>query len=88
MKCKVTLLARESNGLCPLLWFIREGIQVITQLSTKQDYENNSCTQFVPEVQNLCIKEGILFTRLLCSNDFTKSPPFLTLAIKLCIIQC
>ena len=58
MKCKVTQLARESNGLCPLLWFIREGIQVITQLSTKQDYENNSCTQFAPEVQNLTLKKA------------------------------
>ena len=25
---------------------------------------------------------------LICSNDFNKSPPFLTSAIKLCIIQC
>ena len=59
MKCKVTELAHESNGLCPLLRFIHEGIQVITQLFTKQDYENNSCTQFAPEVQNLYIKERI-----------------------------
>ena len=29
----------------------------------------------------------IFFTRLLCSNDFNKSPPFLTSAIKLCIIH-
>ena len=29
----------------------------------------------------------IFFTRLLCSNDFNKSPPFLTPAIKLCIIH-
>ena len=29
------------------------------------------------------MKERILFTRLLCSNDFNKSPPFLTSAVKL-----
>ena len=27
----VTQLARESVGLCPLSWFVREGILVITQ---------------------------------------------------------
>ena len=31
----------------------------------------------------LYVKEGILFTRLLCSNDFNSSPPFLTSAMKL-----
>ena len=31
MRCTVTQLARESVGFCPLLWFIREGIWVITQ---------------------------------------------------------
>ena len=34
-------------------------------------------------LKNLYVKEHILFTRLLCSNDFNKSPPFLTSAIKL-----
>ena len=28
MRCTVTQLARESVGLCPLSWFVREGIQL------------------------------------------------------------
>ena len=36
---------------------------------------------------NLYVKERILFTRLLLSNDFKNSPPFLTSAIKLWIIH-
>ena len=28
MRCTVTQLARESVGLCPLSWFVREGIRV------------------------------------------------------------
>ena len=34
------------------------------------------------------VKERIIVTRWFCSNDFNKSPPFLTSAIKLCIIHC
>ena len=30
MRCTVTQLARESVGLCPLSWFVRDGIRVIT----------------------------------------------------------
>ena len=30
----------------PLSWYVCGGIQVITQLSSKQNYKNNSCTQF------------------------------------------
>ena len=37
---------------------------------------------------NWFAKWRISFTRLICSNDFNKSPPFLTSAIKLCITQC
>ena len=33
----------------PLSWFVREGIRVITQQSSKQNYKNNSCTQFAGE---------------------------------------
>ena len=57
--------------------------------------KNIWCTQFEREDVELCPfynlyeKEHILFTRLLCSNDFlNKSPPFQTCAIKLCIILC
>ena len=46
MRCTVTQLARKSVGLCPLSWFVREGIRVITQQSSKHNYKNNSCTQF------------------------------------------
>ena len=46
MGCTVTKLARESGGLCPLSWFVREGIRVITQYFSKQGYKNNSWTQF------------------------------------------
>ena len=42
MRCTVTQLARESVGPCPLSWFIRERIRVITQYSSKEDYKNNS----------------------------------------------
>ena len=49
MRCTVTQLARESVGLCPLSWFVREGIRVITQLSSKEDYKNNSYTQLARE---------------------------------------
>ena len=49
MRCTVTQLARESVGLCPLSSFVREGIRVITQLTSKQSYKNNSCTQFARE---------------------------------------
>ena len=31
MRCNVTQLARESVGLGPPSWFVREGIRVITQ---------------------------------------------------------
>ena len=34
------------------------------------------------------VKERIIVTRWFRSNDFNKSPPFLTSAIKLCIIHC
>ena len=49
MRCTVTQLARESVELCPLSSFVREGIRVITQLTSKQNYKNNSCTQFARE---------------------------------------
>ena len=49
MRCTVTQLARESVRLCPVSWFIHEGIRVITQQSSKQNYKNNSCTQFACE---------------------------------------
>ena len=49
MRCTVTQLASESVGLCPLSWFVREGIGVITQLSSKEDYKNNSYAQSARE---------------------------------------
>ena len=49
MSCTVTQLARESVGLFPLSLFVREGIRVITRSSSKQNYKNNSCTQFARE---------------------------------------
>ena len=48
MRCTVTQFARESVGL------VREGIRVITQYSSKQNYKNNSCTQFAREVVRFC----------------------------------
>ena len=51
---QVTPLARESIGLSPLSWFVREGIRVITQKSSKQYYKNNSHTQFAREDIGLC----------------------------------
>ena len=54
MRCTVTQLAHESVGLCPLSWFVHEGIWLITQQSSKQDYKNNSCTQFAREDVGLC----------------------------------
>ena len=88
MRCTVTQLARErSVGLCPLGGsYVRE---FELSHSSKQGYKNNVCTQFAREdvglspFYNLCVKERILFTRLLCSNDFNKSPPFLTSAKKI-----
>ena len=47
-------------------------------------YKNFSCTQIAREdvrlfpFYKLYKKEHILFTRLLCSIDFNKTPPFLT----------
>ena len=59
MRRTVTQLARESVGLCPLSWFVREGIRVIT-LSSKQDYKNNSHNLHVKMLQwtfyNLYVK--------------------------------
>ena len=46
------------------------------------------CTWGLCPFYNWFAKWRILFTRLICSNDFNKSPPFLKSAIKLCIIQC
>ena len=71
MRCTVTQLARESIGLCPLSWFVREGIRVIKQLSSKQNYKNHLCTQFAREDVGLCsfynwyLKQLKLFTRKL-----------------------
>ena len=94
MRCTVTQLSRESVGLCPLSWFVREGIRVITQSSSKQNYKNNSCTQFArvdvglwPFDNSYLKKTQIVYYKIF-SNDFKKHLGFITTAaIKLCFMQ-
>ena len=54
MRYTVTKLDLESGGLSPSSLFVLEGIQVITQQSSKQGYKKNSCTQVAREDVGLC----------------------------------
>ena len=90
MKCRTIQFAHES---VPLSWFVCGGIQVITWLSSKQNYKNNSCTQFERKdvglwpFYNPYVKKRELltgkFSQMIVRNHFG----FITAsAIKLCFM--
>ena len=95
MRCTVTQLAREIVGLCPLSWFVREGIRVITQETSKQNYKNNSCTQFAredvglwPFYNSYVKKKGKLFTTKFSQAILRNHLGLITTSeIKLCFTQ-
>ena len=95
MRCTVTQLGRESVGLCPLSWFVREGIRVITQKTSRQNYKNNFCTQFAredvglwPFYNSYVKKKANCFTTKFSQAIFRNHLGFITTsAIKLCFMQ-
>ena len=96
MRSTVTQLASESVGLCPLSWFVCEGIGVITQQSNKHlNYKNNSRTQFAHEDVGLwpfhnsyVKKKRKLFTTKFSQTILRNHLGFITtFAIKLCFVQ-
>ena len=84
----VTQLAHESVGLCSLSWFVHEGIRELVNRIIKIAHAHNlhmKMLDFAP--LKICTWKNAY-----CLQDYftqvIKSPPFLTPAIKLCIIQC
>ena len=86
MRCAVTQLGCESVGLkMPPFVVCTRGNSSYHVVNSVIGYKNFSCTEIAHEDVRLCPfykylykKERILFTRLLCSIDFNKTPPFLT----------
>ena len=78
----------------PLAWVVREGIRVIRLSSSKQNYKNNSCTQFAREdvdlwpFYNSHVQKRKLFTRKSFQTILKNQLGFITTsAIKLCFMQ-
>ena len=93
MTWTVTQLPRESVGLSPFRGsYVREFelshsnlVNRIIKI-THTHILHVKMLDFAPFTL-VYVKERILFTTLLYSNNFNKSPPFLTFVIKLCIVH-
>ena len=92
MRCTVTQLARESVGLCPLRC---SDVREFELSHGKQNYKNNSCTQFAREdvslwpFYNSYVKKRKLFTTKFSQTILRNHLGFITTsAIKLCFMPC